>query len=298
MVVNVAVPNKLCPVKLILSLLTSPCILKTVGLASRAAEPLILPCNVPVNVPEKFPTKESAYIFLKDAVLDPISNIPVVDGKITEPGDSNPVAGSSVFKYSLPLIVASLPILIFLVTESPPVVLILPVVNDVVSVVLVTDTSPLEVNVPATSKVAVGAVLFDPIPTLDNAFICNTVTGILLLFNLKSTLSPLDFEYKTVLVPSLPILKLELLPMVKPPSARIVNGKLLVLDVSDLKKFVDGIETPVTNNASALLAVPHILDKLVVLAESTELRLSPWLMVVNPTIVDFGVNVSLLIIAN
>jgi len=101
-------------------------------------------------------------------------------------------------------------------------------------------------------------VLFDPIPTLDNAFICSTVTGILLLFNLKSTLSPLDFEYKTVLVPSRPMLKLELLPIVNPPSARIVNGKLLVLETSDLKKFADGIEIPLTNSASALLAVPHI----------------------------------------
>jgi hypothetical protein len=157
----------------------------------------------------------------------------------------------------------------------PPAVLILPVIKDVESVVLVTDKSPLAVTVPATSNVAVGAVLLEPMPTLDNAFKCNTVTGMLLLFNLKSTLSPLDFEYKTVLVPSRPMLKLELLPTVKPPSARIVNGKLLVLDVSDLKKFADGTDTPVTNNASALLAVPHILDKLVVLAESTELRLNP-----------------------
>jgi hypothetical protein len=71
------------------------------------------------------------------------------------------------------------------------------------------------------------------------------------------------------------MLKLELLPMVMPPSARIVNGKLLVLEVSDLKKLDDGTDTPVTSNASALLAVPHILDKVVVFVESTLLKLKP-----------------------
>jgi len=51
------VPNALCPVKLTALLVTSPVRLKTVGLARRAADPVILPLRLPANVPLKLPTK-------------------------------------------------------------------------------------------------------------------------------------------------------------------------------------------------------------------------------------------------
>ena len=77
----------------------------------------------------------------------------------------------------------------------------------------------------------------------------------------------------------------------------MLNWLLVVLTISLLRKFCAFTVVPLYNNASACCAVPQNLVGFVVLVASIELRLIPSLIILNPTIVDFGINFSLLIIA-